>query len=243
MAERESKPSDVLGVRPAAEALKAAVETAQDFLLRICGPAADEFGLLLRDRVSHWRMINAMRLVDKARRKIDELPSDKSTAEAHPRLVMQTLEQGSWSDDDEVQDMWAGLLASSRSPDGRDDSNLIFISLLEHLTTVEAHFLNWLCETAEKMRSESGLISAKWVNLKVSELARILGIDDIQRLDRELDHLRALDLIEGGLPLEDGAVGDEVTVAASPTPLALHLYVRCQGVTVSPVAFFGLDSG
>lgn len=67
---------------------------------------------------------------------------------------------------------------------------------------------------------------------------RISGITDLHRLDRELDHLRALELIDGGVPVDEE--GPEVTIAFKPTGLGLNLYVRCQGATESPVVYFGV---
>ena len=70
----------------------------------------------------------------------------------------------------------------------------------------------------------------------MAEFVEAVGESDIQRLDRELDHLRELGLIDGGL--EPGSPW----IRIRPTPLALHLYVRCRGSRLSPVEFFGLDS-
>jgi len=235
----DDKHGDSLGIRPAAEAIKAAVGTAQAFLERICGPAADEFGLLLKDRVSDWRMRSALRIVAKAQTRWAELP-DNEQVKAHPRLVMKVLEEGSWSEEDEVQGMWAGLLASSRSDGGGDDSNLIFINSLAQMTTPEALTLKYLCAQAEKFRTESGVINAKWLHLTITELRSISGIEDLHRIDRELDHLRSMELIEGGIPLDPWLELD-LPIAVKPTGLGLNLYVRCQGATGSPVAYFGLD--
>jgi hypothetical protein len=241
MADIPSKATGILGLRPAAEALKTAIETARDFLTRICGPAADEVGQLLRDRVSYWRMTNAIRLLEKARLKMDSEGPDVSAGSAHPRLVMRVVDQGSWTSDDQVLEMWAGLLASSRSTDGQDDGNLIFITLLEQLTTAEAHVLQWVCERAEKKKGDSGLIDGDWVHPTISELTVISKVVDIHRLDRELDHLRALQLTEGGIPINDPSPGQDLVVHLRPTGLGLNLYVRCQGTAVSPIEYFSLQ--
>ena len=234
------KPGDPLGIRPAAEALRVAVETAQTFLERICGPAADELGLMLKDRVGHWRMMNALSLVAKAKARFADLPNSEES-KAHPRLVMKVINEGSWSDEEDIQEMWAGLLASSRSDGGRDDSNLIFINLLNQLTAPEARIMSYLCERVEKVRTESGVINANWLHLKLGDLHSISGIDDLHRLDRELDHLRALELTEGGIPVDHPAVGHDIPVAMKPTGLGLNLFVRCQGATESPITYFALD--
>jgi hypothetical protein len=73
MSKNEWQSLDVLGIKPLAEAIntviKGTVDGAAVFLGRICLPAAEEFGLLLRDRVSHWRRQNLIRIAEKAERK------------------------------------------------------------------------------------------------------------------------------------------------------------------------------
>jgi hypothetical protein len=64
MAEDESKSLDILGLKPYGDSVKvvtqAAVDGAAAYLGKICLPAAEEFGLLLKDKVSRWRAANAV---------------------------------------------------------------------------------------------------------------------------------------------------------------------------------------
>ena len=133
---------DLLGTKPLAEAVhtvtKAAVDGASAFLSRICLPAANEFGLLLQDKVSEWRRSNAVKIAQKAEQKYNELPASQERY-AHPRLLMQIVDQGSWIEDEDVQELWAGLIASSCTDEGKDDSNLMFIDLLARLTLRPSH--------------------------------------------------------------------------------------------------------
>jgi hypothetical protein len=136
MPDQNSNSLDILGVKPVADAVshlsKATVDGASSFLSRICLPAAGEFGLLLQDKVRAWRAKNAVRVVAEAQARLAKyLPIQD--CHAHPRLVANVIEEGSWADDATLQEMWGGLLASSCSPDGNDDSNLIFIGLLKQL--------------------------------------------------------------------------------------------------------------
>jgi hypothetical protein len=236
MAEKDSPSLDILGIKPVGEAINTAVKGAIDgasaFLGRICLPAAEEFGLLLRDRVSAWRTGNLIKITEKAERKFKE-SSISGTEHAHPRLVSLTLERGSWIDTDEVQEMWAGLLVSSCTNDGQDESNLMFIQLLSQLTTSQVRVLKYSCETASKYITSAGWVAAHHLSITLAELQSLTGIEDFQRLDRELDHLRALELINGGFSPQS------TNAYITPYPLALHLYARCQGA-LSPIEFFNL---
>src|SRR5258706_6894070 len=113
--ERPSSNSlDVFGVKAYGDAVKAATEGlvtgAGAFLGRICLPAAEEIGLLFKDRVSHWRALQSAKIVNKSKRILESLPNSEPL-HAHPRIVGSVIEKGSWVDSDNVQEMWAGLLA------------------------------------------------------------------------------------------------------------------------------------
>jgi len=231
---------DILGIQPIAASIEtlttAAVDGAAAILSRICLPAAEEFGLLLRDRVRYWRALNIAKLASKTEAKLKALQVAAS-AHAHPRIVSKIIEEASWSDDESIQEMWAGLLASSCSDDGSDDSNLIFISLLSNLSKSQARLVEYSCKTASKYLNPGGLALGEYLPISLNALRAITGETDIHRLDREMDYLRAQNLITGGF----AADGDANSADITPTPLTLHLFVRCAGFRGSPSEFFKLE--
>jgi Abortive infection alpha len=230
---------DILGIKPVADSVnrltRAAVDGASAFLSRICLPAAEELGLLFRDKIAGWRARNAVIVVERARDKLVDNGVDIANVNAHPRIVGQILESASWTEDDEIQDLWGGLLASSCSEDGRDESNLIFSTLLAQLTSLEARVISYGSETAKKSATAGGWLVAEDLRLSLHELKSITGVDDAHRLDRELDHLRSLELIENGF--------DTLTQIAdiTPTGLCLHLYMRCKGHRGTPFEFYNVE--
>lgn len=236
MPDNDSRSLDILGIKPIGDSVahvtKATVDGASSFLAKICLPAAEEFGLLLQDKVRVWRAGNTLRVVEAAQARLQD---QNAPGHAHPRLVASIIEHGSWADDPNFQAIWGGLLASSCSPDGRDDSNLIFVNLLSNLTGIQIRVLAYACEQCEKTASPLGLI---WptTELRINEekLKEIASSDDLHRIDRELDNLRGHELINNGIDLRSQII------EISPTSLALNLYVRCQGFAGSPVEYFGL---
>ena len=239
MPQEEHKSLDLLGVRPLASAIDKTAETslagASAFLSRICLPAAEEFGLLLTDRVSHWIASNAAKIAAKA----ESLTSGmKGRLEAHPRLAWEIVDKGSWTDDDLSQRMWAGLLASSCA--SGDDSNILFTSLLERLTSVQVRILTHACEAAPKFVSKAGLPYTEEISIPLEDLTKLTGVSDLHRLDRELDYLRSMELIGGGSS-GGGFSPDSTTATIQPSPLALHLFIRAQGFTRSPVEYWNLQ--
>ncbi len=231
---------DILGVKPIADAVDTAttgvVKGASAFLSRICLPAAEEFGLLLQDKVRLWRARNAAAVAQKAERILG--PDNGPTVQAHPRLVGVVLEEGSWMDVDQVQEMWAGLLASSCSPAGDDDSNLMFADLLARLSVSQARLLNHVCSVATKGLSPGGLLVAEGLCPTLQELQAISGVTDVHRLDREIDHMRSMELltISSGFSPRSKNQAD-----LTPTTLAIQMYARCKGHRGEPESYFGLS--
>ena len=77
MTDDNSKSLDLLGAKPVAAAIehvsRTTVDGASNFLGRICMPAAEEFGLLLQDKVRGWRANNTAKVLQAAEEKVNRL--------------------------------------------------------------------------------------------------------------------------------------------------------------------------
>ena len=259
MNEEKTESMDILGIRPISDAINTVAETtmkeASEILGLICKPAAEEFGFLLQDGVKYWRwrFKNVCNITINAKKILNAQNNDIEVS-ASPRIVNSILENGSWIDDDKIQDMWSGLLASSCTKDGKDESNLIFINLLSQLTSSEVRILNYICNNSEKKITIHSLVYANKLSISLRDLQEISGIVNIHNLDREIDHLRSLGLVEGGFPTtpEDtinafkrpsdlvSKTLEDSEAYISPSPLALNMYVRCNGSLQAPNEYFGL---
>jgi hypothetical protein len=124
----KNKSLDIFGIKPIADSTKACTQAAIDgasaFLGRICLPATEEFGLLLQDKVKYWRQNNTIKMLQMAEAKLNKSDGDVKK-HAHPRLVSNIIQQGSWVDEDIVQGMWAGVLASSCTDEGQEEAELL----------------------------------------------------------------------------------------------------------------------
>ena len=225
----EDKALDLLGIKGLSDSVKATtqglLEGSAAFLFRVCLPAAEEFGLALRDRVSAWKAGNAAKMLSKANTiyfSNNPNPADRLS----PRLACIAIEEASWIDDDQIQDMWSGLLASSTSPHGHSDENLIFMNFLKQISSLEVKILRFAVEQAPKRVSPHGLVFPQQVLVPIDKLPELFDIQDLQRLDRELDHLREFGLLgfgrDGGIPLGGGAPPHRLFDAITASPASLH---------------------
>jgi hypothetical protein len=232
----KNKSLDLLGVKPIADSVNkvtdGAVNGASAFLSRICLPAAEEFGLLLKDKVSSWRAKNAVDITNKAQALLLDRKLSDLSLHALPRIVYSVIENGSWADDDLMQNLWAGLLASSCSETGKDESNLILVNLLSQLTTSQVRLISHISQNAASFQTEAGWIGALPFYMELEDLIQVMKVEDIHQIDRELDHLRGSELIGNGFSV----TGTRANV--TPNALCLQLYARCQGYIGNPCDFF-----
>ncbi|MCL2155008.1 MAG: DUF4393 domain-containing protein [Leptospirales bacterium] len=239
--EKEKSSLDLLGVQPICKAVETTVEKSfqgiEGFLKSVCAPALEELGLMFRDKIRNWRLNNILKILEKSKGKFN-FQNEELQIQAHPRVALGIIDNGSVVDDEELQDMWAGLFVSSCTKSGQNDENLIFVDLLKQLTVPEARILKYSCERVRKILFKNGLIiSGDGLTIDFKSLTKISEINEYYRLDRELDHLRTIGLIGnsgfsrgGGFYAED----QELNAYIAPTPLALNMYVKCQGHNIDP---------
>lgn len=130
----------IIGAAVAKVATSAADEAVKSGLLnRVLGPAADELGEAFK-RYTAYRTRNVGRVVEKAAKKSNPGSDDYHV---HPRVAHRLLDEGSYCDDELMADDLGGMLAGSRTPNGRDDRAVAWSELVTSLSAVQikAHYL------------------------------------------------------------------------------------------------------
>jgi len=141
----EDQSLDIMGVKPVSKAIEKATDKTVDglgaFFGAICMPAAEEFGLLLKDKVAAYRYKNLENISQQAQRKIDQ-QGIKLSGQTNPVLVKEVLEDASWCEDDKIQSMWAGLLSIAAGNTAISDDSLVYTDTLKRLTPFQARLIN-----------------------------------------------------------------------------------------------------
>ncbi len=250
MENKENGSKDILGIASYGEALKIAVEKgfggAEAILSRICLPAAEELGLMFRDKVRYWRLNNIIRIINKSENKIDYINGQLELT-AHPRVIKEIIENGSWCDDDGIQEMWAGILAATCNEKIGDDSNLIFVNTLKQLTKSQVKIINYICQNCKIRVDKNGLLYADHIEISFDELSAVVGSDNLQQLDAELDFLRSIELLMndhssfGGHGAGFVFGKDTITAHLEPSPFAINLFIKGQGFKGQPKDYFKIE--
>lgn len=224
---------DLLGLQPASKAIEKSIDGLGAFLGKICMPVAEEIGLYFQDKVKVWRANNATEIGKRAEKLVNANGGIEGKS-IHPLLAWKIIENGSLADSNELQDAWAGLLASSCS-EHPDDSNHIFIDILGQLTSLQVKIIDYSCNNSNKFVSKQGFIQSDTLSVSKGVIFKICDSDDLHRIDREMDRMRASGLFG---PFGGGFHPDEAIVDLTPSPLCLQFYARCCGFNGSPVDFY-----
>jgi hypothetical protein len=207
------------------------------FLCGLSPSASDEIRNLLREGLSNYRARSVVEIALRAQELIS-LSSNLETMRVSSRVLLRILQDGSWADTDAIQQLWAGLLATACSPEGKDESNLTFVDLLSQLTPAHIRLLAAACTRSTKILTGGGKLSTAPVACSTQELMRVTGSRDSLRVDRDIEHLADLGLLERREKSAFFSAVEDAKIA--PTSLGLLLYARCNGFRGTPQEFYGV---
>ena len=209
------------------------------FLSRLCPGSADEVKRLLREGLSNYRVASAIEIALKAERLLAfSQNADKMKAPAN--LIFRVLEDGSWDSTETTQQLWSGLLATSCTLSGRDDSNLAFISLLSQLTASHIRILTAACTKGSKFISSMERLSSRPIKFSAQEMVQVASTRDLVRIQRDLDYLVDLGLLTTSI--KSGSFSPLEGIELAATSLGLQLFARCHGHRGATEDFYGIPN-
>jgi|HubBroStandDraft_5_1064220.scaffolds.fasta_scaffold44796_3 hypothetical protein len=204
----------------------------------ICPSGAKEISELLCAGLSSHKVNIAMDIVLHAQ-SIFVSNAELGSMKIPPAFVHRILSTGTVTDEDWLHQLWAGLLVSSCSPDGKDESNLRYIDLFAQLTPVPTRIFTVVCAVSSKYLSEAGVVTARPLACKLEEIMAAAGSRGAQ-IERELQRLTELALIEKKTPSATTVVPSR-EVIITPSTRGLELFARCNGYLGPAKDFYTLE--
>jgi Abortive infection alpha len=127
------------------------------FLGKLLTPAATELGGMLGDHIAFLRKMNWHTIEEKLQKRSLTRGFDKLTMREMPlSIAYQAVEAASLEETDEVQELWAELLAKSIDPATDFVATKMHISLIKELSPAEAVFLSALWQIEQEMVELTG---------------------------------------------------------------------------------------
>lgn len=129
---------------PTGKSLEVAVEAVKEFVGKIIGPTLEEVGLTFGDHIRSFRLKRQIRLLLTAQARLEKAGITPQTVPL--KTFMPLLEGASLEDDEQLEEKWAGLLASAASGDHGPGVIPSFPIMLKQLTPLDARLLDYLAE-------------------------------------------------------------------------------------------------
>ncbi len=215
-----------MGILESLNLPKVLIEKADRFLSALLGPAVDEAGQLVADKIRFRRYRNQVELLAKAEELL--VKAGRKPRAVPLKTLVPLIEAASLEEEPSIQQMWSGLLASASST-GRDASlHIVCIHVLKSISAAEAQALQRLFFKFEKRKEEAQAEQPdrdwsrpRTVMLRISDLFKDTGAekDDFVAM---ADNLIRLNLIE-----HSGSWVVTVRILVNLTHLGLNVLREC----------------
>jgi hypothetical protein len=180
----------------AADLVKAGVEAAMkpvsEVIEKIAGPAAEELGLTIQDTVKVFRLKRQIRLWNKVKQICQEANIEPSRMPL--KLVAPIIENASLEEEDDLQDVWANMLANAANPREENPVAPSFPAILKELSARDVKFLNSMYEMALKgtgARPRAGFGNVETFQFDQLDLLLVLTAAKLARYPRLLPYEEA----------------------------------------------------
>jgi hypothetical protein len=194
------------------------------FLCRLCHDGANESILLLGEELDESRTENAMEIAESAEKLLASEPDHR--IRAHPHIVSSILSHGSWAGE-LTRQLWAGLLATSCTAEGTDQSNNAFIDLLINVTHTQTRIFVAGCIKALQLMPGNEFPPSPRIILTPEQMIRLTNMYDISRLATDVGYLFHWGIIEKNFDFTSYLPTDKFDI--TPSRLGLELFERCKG--------------
>ncbi len=194
---------------------------------RVCPAAADQAKQMLHKEFSNVRVASAVRIAYIAEDMLTRTGDEPGIAPVE--LVSRILDTGSWADLEWIQEMWAGLLVTSCSSDGEDQSNAVFIDILSQLAPVHLRILGIASERAARPGPIAGPFTVNCCT--AAELTKALDLSNLTKTLRSIQELADMGLMAAAKRSPSDPQDENAKTAI--TPQGLEMITRCHGRRMS----------
>ena len=209
---------------------------ALSFVVHISPAAEADMIQIITNRMSVERAARAIEISLKAEEIAAGHPGPlRSDVPSH--LVLSILEDGSKVEEEQTRRMWAELLASSCHQGADDELNLTYAGLLSKIDAVQMRIFDASCRLAMRVGWEPGLKFHQDLHCSAEDIKKITQIQNLMGIERDLNHLFELGLLE---PTDRPILCQQIEqVNMAPKLLALRLYALCKGQPGPPESLQG----
>lgn len=162
------------------------VRSTGKFLGQVLSDSMREVGGIVWDKAQYWRFLNQISIIDKVQKIRESRGIAGKPVPMPPAFALQVLDAISLESEDQIQDLWAALIANASDPTTRIRIRKVFLEILRGFEPLDAKILDYLSDpghdnrysfqTGAKLNAEevaSGVSAdAEEVKISIQTLAR-----------------------------------------------------------------------
>jgi hypothetical protein len=233
-------------IQEVAKATRTGIEATKQlggFVSRIINEPVEAVVGILSDRLQFIRAERQLRLAERWREILKERRIEGSLRIVPPKFALPIIENASLEEDDELQDLWANLLASAVDLNFKGEMRSAFIEIIKQLEVVDVHILNAIFEEARRKDNEDKDAFTNYLLKNLVGPSRIvnrLNID-LEVCETSIDNLLRVRCVSSNVAYQRysatdsyaGSRGDLLNHAdydlVCLTPLGINLIGACTG--------------
>ena len=141
-----------------------------DFCRKLLGPAAEQIGQSLGERLVVFRVNNLLKIAERVEKILEERDAPRpATTHLPPSVGLPLIDKASYEDDPKLQSMWANLIANSLTSKENKQSKFgldkIHIEILHQFSKLDCDVLEYLVENGIASRDpKTGIMAARMLD-------------------------------------------------------------------------------
>jgi len=156
------------------------------FFRLVLGDAAIELGGAVKDWATYFRYNNLLKIQDKVFKLHDKRRLEGKTIVIPPRYAIPLIHNASQEDNDDIQQLWAGLVANSTDPNKKLNVQKIYIEILSSLEPIDVQIMLYFSKQGWHLFSEvpGGGITVEKLSSELSLLENdiVISLQNLHRL-------------------------------------------------------------
>jgi hypothetical protein len=140
-------------VQEVAKATRTGIEATRQlggFVSRIINEPVEAVVGIFTDRLQFIRAERQLRLTNRWLEILKERNIQGALRIVPPKFALPIIENASLEEDDELQDLWANLLASAVDPNFKGEMRAAFIDIIRQLEVADVHILDFMFKEARR---------------------------------------------------------------------------------------------
>lgn len=143
-----------------AKAAKKGLEVSEKlggFFSNVFGLPIEQISGILSDRLKFMRWERLNRLIDRVNEINDKRKIAGKEIVVQPKLAIPCIENASYEETDELQDLWARLLSSAQNENTSDEIRTAYVDVIKQLEVIDVRLLNLLYVSFVRYKEKEGI--------------------------------------------------------------------------------------